>query len=41
MGILLYTAERQTFLSELKRYNVLRAAMQYAGTIWAFAQGLS
>ncbi len=34
-------AKRQIFLSELKHRNVLRAAVLYAGAIWALAQGIS
>ncbi|MGH8234890.1 MAG: tetratricopeptide repeat protein [Rhodanobacteraceae bacterium] len=34
-------AKRQSFFSELKRRNVLRAAVLYAGAIWALGQGLS
>ncbi|MGH8233916.1 MAG: tetratricopeptide repeat protein [Rhodanobacteraceae bacterium] len=34
-------AKRESFLSELKRRNVLRAAVLYAGAIWALAQGIS
>ena len=34
-------AVRASFFAELKRRNVLRAAVLYAGTAWAFGQGLS
>jgi TolB-like protein len=32
---------RRSFFAELKRRNVLRAAVLYAGAAWAFGQGLS
>src|SRR5947208_2983057 len=32
---------RGNFLSELKRRNVIRAAILYLGAIWALAQGIS
>jgi len=32
---------RENFFSELKRRNVLRAAIFYAGAVWALAQGIS
>lgn len=32
---------RPSLLSELQRRNVLRAAVLYAGTVWALAQGLA
>lgn len=32
---------RPSFFAELKRRNVLRAGILYAGAIWAFGQGLS
>jgi TolB-like protein len=32
---------RQGFLAELKRRNVLRAAVLYAGAVWAISQGIS
>ncbi|CAM5622000.1 putative protein OS=Rhodanobacter lindaniclasticus OX=75310 GN=B1991_05545 PE=4 SV=1 [Rhodanobacter lindaniclasticus] len=32
---------RSSLFAELKRRNVWRAAMLYAGTVWAFGQGLS
>ena len=31
----------RSFFAELKRRNVLRAAVLYAGAVWAFGQGLS
>ncbi|TAN01581.1 MAG: hypothetical protein EPN40_02435, partial [Rhodanobacteraceae bacterium] len=34
-------AVRPSFFAELKRRNVLRAGVLYAGTVWAFGQGLS
>ena len=34
-------ADRPTFFAELKRRNVLRAAVLYAGAIWALSQGIS
>jgi TolB-like protein/Tfp pilus assembly protein PilF len=34
-------ADRPSFFTELKRRNVLRAAVLYAGAAWAFGQGLS
>jgi len=34
-------AVRPSFFAELKRRNVLRAAVLYAGAAWAFGQGLS
>jgi len=34
-------ADRPTFFAELKRRNVLRAGVLYAGAAWAFGQGLS
>ena len=34
-------AEWQTFLSELKRRNLLRAGAVYAAAVWVFGQGLS
>lgn len=34
-------ADRRSFLSELKRRNVVRAAVLYAGAVWALAQGIS
>ena len=34
-------AVRASFFAELKRRNVLRAAVLYAGAAWAFGQGLS
>ena len=33
--------DRRSFLSELKRRNVLRAAVLYIGATWALAQGIS
>jgi hypothetical protein len=32
---------RPSLLSELKRRDVLRAAVLYAGAVWALAQGLA
>ena len=32
---------KPSFFSELKRRNVLRAAVLYAGAVWALAQGLA
>jgi len=32
---------RSSFFAELKRRNVLRAGVLYAGAVWAFGQGLS
>lgn len=32
---------RPTFFSQLKRRNVLRAAVLYAGAVWAISQGIS
>lgn len=32
---------RRSLLAELKRRNVIRAAVLYAGAVWAFGQGLS
>ncbi|MER3547297.1 MAG: hypothetical protein C4338_06700, partial [Rhodanobacteraceae bacterium] len=34
-------AVRPSFFAELKRRNVLRAAVLYAGAVWALAQGIS
>ena len=34
-------ADRRIFLSELKRRNVLRAAVLYVGAAWALSQGIS
>ena len=34
-------AVRPSLFAELKRRNVLRAGVLYAGTVWAFGQGLS
>ncbi|MGH8129207.1 MAG: hypothetical protein ACRETC_12790, partial [Gammaproteobacteria bacterium] len=34
-------ADRRSFLSELKRRNVLRAAVLYIGAVWALSQGIS
>ncbi len=34
-------ADRRSFFSELKRRNVLRAAVLYAGAVWAASQGVS
>ena len=34
-------ANRQGFLAELKRRNVLRAIVLYAGAVWAISQGIS
>ena len=33
--------ERGSFLAELKRRNVIRAAILYLGGVWALAQGIS
>ena len=33
--------QRRSFLSELKRRNVFRAALLYIGSIWALAQGIA
>ena len=32
---------KPSFISELGRRNVLRAAVLYAGTVWALTQGIS
>src|SRR5262244_2384391 len=32
---------KPSFLAELKRRNVIRAAALYVGAVWAFGQGLS
>jgi len=32
---------RPSFFAELKRRNVLRAAVLYAGVVWALAQGIA
>ena len=32
---------KSSFLSELKRRNVIRAAILYFGGVWALAQGIS
>ncbi|HEX7368850.1 MAG TPA: tetratricopeptide repeat protein [Rhodanobacteraceae bacterium] len=34
-------ADRRSFFSELRRRNVLRAGVLYAGAVWALAQGLA
>ncbi|TAM92926.1 MAG: hypothetical protein EPN40_13870 [Rhodanobacteraceae bacterium] len=34
-------ADRPPFFAELKRRNVVRAAVLYAGAVWALAQGIS
>ena len=34
-------AVRQSFFAELKRRNVLRAAVLLAGVVWALSQGIS
>lgn len=34
-------AERPSFFAELKRRNVLRAAVLYIGAVWALSQGIS
>src|SRR6185437_12057753 len=34
-------AVRASFFAEMKRRNVLRAAVLYAGAVWALAQGIS
>ncbi len=34
-------AERPSFFAELKRRNVLRAGVLYAGAVWALSQGIS
>lgn len=34
-------ASSRSFFAELKRRNVVRAAVLYAGAVWAFGQGLS
>jgi len=34
-------SERASFVSELKRRNVIRAAILYLGAVWALAQGIS
>jgi TolB-like protein len=34
-------ADRQSFFGELKRRKVLRVAVLYVGSVWAFGQGLS
>ncbi len=34
-------AERLSFFAELKRRNVLRASVLYAGAVWALSQGIS
>ncbi|MGH8118236.1 MAG: hypothetical protein ACREP0_09435 [Rhodanobacteraceae bacterium] len=34
-------AQRQSFFAELKRRNVLRAAVLYVGAVWALAQGIA
>jgi TolB-like protein/Tfp pilus assembly protein PilF len=33
--------DRRSFLAELKRRNVLRAAVLYVGAVWALAQGIA
>lgn len=35
------SARQSSFLAELKRRNVLRALVLYAGVVWALAQGIS
>ncbi|MFI4970684.1 MAG: hypothetical protein ACHP7D_10805, partial [Lysobacterales bacterium] len=32
---------KPSFFAELKRRNVLRAAVLYAGAVWALAQGIA
>jgi len=34
-------SEKASFVSELKRRNVIRAAILYLGAVWALAQGIS
>ncbi|HJR12736.1 MAG TPA: hypothetical protein VJ833_02455, partial [Rhodanobacteraceae bacterium] len=34
-------ADRPTFFAELKRRNVLRAGVLYAGAAWALSQGIA
>jgi len=34
-------ANSRSFFSELKRRNVIRAAIFYLGAVWALAQGIS
>jgi TolB-like protein/lipoprotein NlpI len=34
-------SEKPSFLSELKRRNVIRSAILYVGAVWALAQGIS
>jgi len=34
-------AVRPSFFAELKRRNVLRAAVLYAGAVWALSQGIA
>ena len=33
--------EKPSFLAELRRRNVLRAGVLYAGAVWALAQGIA
>jgi integral membrane sensor domain MASE1 len=34
-------SQRPTFFAELKRRNVVRAAVLYAGAVWALTQGIA
>src|SRR5689334_20229008 len=34
-------SEKSSFISELKRRNVIRSAILYVGAVWALAQGIS
>ena len=41
MGSRVAVADRPTFLADLKRRNVLRAGVLYAGAAWALSQGIA